>query len=159
MEMNKKKTLQKGSSWCPSCSWWTRTIGDGIRWRRRRRPRRRRCGWPSSSPATCRCRCTTSRRTPRTRSRPASSTRSLHECEHRSRAPKQAAPHPAAACMGSAAVARSGGQEATVHLAAWRSRGCGRRRARPPARGARRRATRPRSRTGAGSACASFRRA
>ena len=49
------------------------------------RPRRRRCGWPSSSPATCRCRCTTSRRTPRTRSRPASSTRNL-QCEHRSRA-------------------------------------------------------------------------
>lgn len=42
------------------------------------------------------------------------------------------------------------------YLAAWRSRGCGRRRARPLARGATRRATRPRSRTGAGSACASF---
>jgi hypothetical protein len=36
---------------------------------------------------------------------------------------------------------------------AWRSRGSGRRRARPPARGATRRATRPRWRTGAGSAC------
>lgn len=45
--------------------------------RRRRRPRRKRCGWPASCPRTCRCRCTTSRRTPRTRSRPASSTRNL----------------------------------------------------------------------------------
>jgi len=120
----KKKDFQKGCSWCSSCTVGgagPSYIGDGIRRRRRRsrrrrRLRRRRCGWPSSSPPTCRCRCTTSRRTPRTRSRPASSTRSL---------------------------------------AAWRSRGCGRRRARPPARGARRRATRPRSRTGAGSACAS----
>lgn len=55
--------------------------GIRFRWRRcsrrHRRPRRRRCGWPSSCPPTCRCRCTTSRRTPRTRSRPASSTRSL----------------------------------------------------------------------------------
>ena len=67
----------------------------------------------------------------------------------------------AAACTCSLQLshARRGREaDSCTYLVAWRSRGSDRRRARPPARGATRRGTRPRWRTGAGSACSSKRR-
>jgi hypothetical protein len=120
----------------------TRMAISHLMWRRsRRRLRLRRtpCGCGASGPPTCRRRCTTSRRTPRKRSRLASSTRSLHT---------QSEVYVGELFRRGVTLAVS----FMTHLEASRSTCSGRRRARPRARSATRPARRPRSRTCEGSA-------
>jgi hypothetical protein len=107
--LNRRKKERKDS-----IRWRLRRGYDRIRWRRsrrRRRLRRRRCGWSSSCRRTCICRCTTSRRRPRTRSRPASSTHSLQCTQNRGR--------PALSIPAVTRRARGGDQDGRVTW--WRS--------------------------------------